>query len=266
MKKLRQDIILSLLILFTLSGLNAQSTAFDWTRTACSTTESVHLFNELDAGKVVVLDFVMVPNCGWCIWASRYLRNVVEPFEQSHPDRVKVYTIGFQNSYTCQQLLDWKNQFNLHADAVFSGDSTEVNYYGGMGMPTVVVVGGSSHQVFYNHQGLLESDTANVSSAIQQALLAVSAVNSPVDLLRNGLLVSPNPASGEVMVRLDDSSQNDWNTPIELLDYNGRILSAVHPGMDGSARLSTENLTAGVYIIRYRTSEQVMFKKLIVSH
>jgi hypothetical protein len=266
MKKLLHDNILSLLILFTLSGLNAQSTAFDWTRTACSTTESVNLFNELDAGKVVVLDFVMVPNCGWCIWASRYLKNVVEPFEQSHPDRVKVYTIGFQNSYTCQQLLDWKNQFNLHADAVFCGDSTEMDYYGGMGMPTVVVAGGSSHQVFYNHQGLLESDTAGVSAAIQEALLSVSAVDSPIDLIGKALLVSPNPASGEVMVRFDNSSQHDLNIAIELLDYNGRILSAVNPGIDGSARFSTESLAAGVYFVRYHTSEQVMFKKLIVCH
>lgn len=264
MKKLLY-LLTALIYLLTHPKTDAQTTAFDWTRSECETAENVHLFEQLNAGKVIILDFVMIPNCGWCIWASKYLKEVVAPYEISHPDRVKVYMVGFDNAYTCQQLTDWKKKFNLVEDGVFAGGSDETNYYGGMGMPTVVVVGGSDHRVFYNNLGFLESDTAAASLAIRTALKTVTAAPAPDDEAAPALLLLPNPAVGEVRVNLASGVSTDADVRFDLLDCTGRLLTSALPDSAGGARFSVAQLPSGIYSVRCRIGSRIFHKKLIVN-
>lgn len=265
MKKLLLNHVPTLMLSLCLCTLSAQTTAFDWTRSECSTAENINLSNELDAGKVVVLDFVMIPNCGWCIWAGKYLKEVVAPFATSHPGRVKVFSIGFDDTYTCQQLVAWNTQFNLKPDAVFSKGGDEVNYYGGMGMPTIVVVGGSDHKVFYNQLGFGVGDTANASAAIKLALGTVSAVGEPNGkAVAEALQFFPQPASEEVLARANEPLNGEIQ--MELLDFSGRVLVRQTTDATATARFSTADLPNGIYAVRCNSGGLIFYKKLVVAH
>jgi hypothetical protein len=83
MKKL---ILVFLVALFSYVA-NGQ-TATNFTCNDC-TGVSHTLFDELDAGNVIVLCWVMP--CGSCIGPTLTTYNVVQSFATSHPGRVKLY-------------------------------------------------------------------------------------------------------------------------------------------------------------------------------
>lgn len=140
----------------------------DFTQDDCQGT-SHQLFTELDAGQVVILDFVML-NCAPCVVATNALQAIVAPYEFSHPGRVQIYTFGFLNAYTCEQMMAWGNN-NDYSHPIFTQGEAQVSYYGGMGMPTIVVVGTDGHDVFYEGLGYAPKDDAAIIAAIDTALL-----------------------------------------------------------------------------------------------
>ena len=72
-----QRSLLAPLALLTASGLMAQTTALDFTLPDCDGV-SHHLFDELDQGKVVILEFAMIPSCQPCISAGGVLQQIRE--------------------------------------------------------------------------------------------------------------------------------------------------------------------------------------------
>src|SRR5437762_2663869 len=85
---------------------NAQTTAQDWTKTDCDGTEH-HLYAELDAGNVVVMDFAMT-HCVPCAVATTAFQKLDAKFGITNPGKLKHYGMGYINSYTCADLNGWK--------------------------------------------------------------------------------------------------------------------------------------------------------------
>ncbi len=54
---------------------------------------------------------------------------------------------------------------------MFSNGEEQVNYYGGMGMPTIVVVGTNEHKVFFKSIGYTSAIDDQIRQAIDSALL-----------------------------------------------------------------------------------------------
>jgi len=216
-------------------GAQAQSTALDFTANDCDGMSHT-LFSELDAGNVMILEMVMM-GCQPCVTAGNSLKNNVLP-NVSDPDRVKLYSIGFTNSINCTQMNDWKNT-NGFTHTVFAGMSAQTTHYGGMGMPTIAVVGGgSSHAVFYSEVGHSDSDNPDILAAIEAALAAsVGVTEVPV---ANELTVYPNPVERTIQL-------SGTFTSAQVLDVQGRhVLSSVV----NEGRLDVSVLTAGNYVLR----------------
>ena len=150
---------------------------------------------------------------------------------------MKFYSIGYTNSITCTQMNDWKNTNGFSHD-VFAGMSAQTTYYGGMGMPTVIVLGGgSAHTVFYNELGYSSADNSALITAINDALAAANTVEEPISVTAN---VSPNPASDVLTI-----AGETW-TRARVLDLQGReMLNA--PLLNG--RLEVATLPAGAYVL-----------------
>ena len=230
----------TLLTAFALAtGLQAQTTALDFTADDCAGTNH-NLFTELDAGDVVILEMVMM-GCQPCVTAANSLKNAVLP-NVSDPNRVKLYSIGFTNSINCTQMNDWKTT-NSFTHTVFAGMSAQTTHYGGMGMPTIAVVGGgSAHTVLYNEQGHSASDNPAILAAIEAGLAAsvgideanVSAVN-----------IHPNPVVDVLHFDLAE-----W-TQARILDLQGRkVLSA--PLVAG--KLDVSLLQPGLFVLQLSTT------------
>lgn len=223
----------TLLSLCTLISLNAQTTALDFTANDCDGVPH-NLFSELDAGNAVILEIVMM-GCQPCIDAAHSITDNVLP-NVSDPTRVKYYSIGYTNSITCTQINNWKNN-NGFTHQVFAGMSAQTTYYGGMGMPTVVVLGGGSgHGVYYNELGHSDSDNPAIIDAVNAGL---ADANSIPDNDRLVPTISPNPAHD--VLNITGAVLNG----LRIMDIHGREVLTVQV-RNGRADIS--DLAPGSYV------------------
>lgn len=167
MKKVFQ-ITFTIILLVMVSTVNSQTVAVDFNQDECN-GPSHHLYDELDEGKVIILEFVML-NCAPCIVGTKALDKIKSSYNETHPDRVELYSFGFLDSYTCEQMLAWINNNNF-THPVFTGGEQQVSYYGGMGMPTIVVIGTGDHKVFFKSAGYTAELDDEIKAAIDSALM-----------------------------------------------------------------------------------------------
>jgi hypothetical protein len=235
--------LLALVTLVGVTNLAAQTTARDWTKTDCDGNEH-NLFAELDNGNVIVLEFVMM-NCSPCVTAAKGLKPTVAQFADSHPDKVKMYSIGFSDSYTCQQMMDWRTKAGL-SHAVFTEGESDVDYYGGMGMPTIVVVGGSSHKVYYKKLGYQPGENTKIAQAITQALQETTTGVSETEEPAN-LNLYPHPVQSDLTVSFQAGTVDE----LVVTDITGReVIRQNVPEGSAHVVLSMSHVENGTYSLR----------------
>jgi hypothetical protein len=137
---------------------------------------------------------VMLGGCQPCITAGNILLNLKAQRDVSHPGKIRIYQTAFMNGNTCQEMTDWANDNNFTANTQFRDGQFEVGYYGGMGMPTTVILSGTDHKVWYSHQGSLSSasDQAAFLTGLDSALAGSMGVQSNNGV--KGLTYGPNPS------------------------------------------------------------------------
>lgn len=215
------------------TGLQAQTTALDFTANDCDGA-SHHLFADLEAGNCVIIDLVMM-NCPSCGPATQAIANNVIP-NCSDPSRVKFYSIGYTNSVNCTQILNWRSGLGL-THPVFAGMSAQTTHYNGMGMPTLAVVGGADHTVYYTSLGHSSTDNEDILAAIETALAAQVGI---AEIAGSEVVLSPNPTSDRVSL-----ADKRWSRAT-ISDMQGRTI------MNASVVASTVDvaaLPAGMYVM-----------------
>ena len=98
-----------LLVLFTIVTTNlsfSQTTALDFTVMACDNSGPHHLFSDLNAGKVVIIEYFMT-NCSPCISAGQTLESMKSDLLSQYPGKIKSYAFGFSDTYSCSTILNW---------------------------------------------------------------------------------------------------------------------------------------------------------------
>jgi Secretion system C-terminal sorting domain len=246
-----------LLIAFQLSF--AQTTAMDWTKDDCNGINH-NCFTELDSGNVLLCEYVMT--CGTCISAANYLEQMYQDYALSNPGKVKFYAIDWNASFTCSTFQNWGSALSC---TLFLNGYNEVNYYGGMGMPTIVVLGGTDHHVYYSKLGYSHSaDDANVRAAIDEALnqTGISENNSAV----SSLSIYPNPAVESTTITY--SLETPSFVSIEVLNMLGEKVNSANLGLQPEGEnhylLNTEMLNSGLYFIQITNGTLKESRKLIV--
>jgi hypothetical protein len=224
--------LLSLLCAASLTA-QAQTTAVDFNADDCD-GNSHQLFSELEAGDVVILELVMM-GCQPCVTAAQSLTANVLP-NVSEPSRVKLYSIGFSNSVTCAQMNNWKST-NGFTHTVFAGMSNLTTYYGGMGMPTIVVVGGSGHTVYYSELGHSASDNPAILAAIEDALDAQVGID---EAGATEVAIGPNPTTDQLTL-----ADKRW-TRATISDTQGRIVLTTGVG---AGTVDVAALPVGLYVL-----------------
>ena len=228
-----KHILLSLLCAASIAA-QAQTTALDFSADDCNGNPHT-LFTELEAGDVVIIELVMM-GCQPCVTAAQSLTANVLP-NVSEPSRVKLYSIGFTNSINCTQMNSWKNT-NSFTHTVFAGMSAQTTHYGGMGMPTIAVVGGNGHTVYYTALGHDNGDNPAIIAAIEEALAGEVGVE---ETARTTVTIHPNPV--EEVLNFDRAA---W-TQARVLDVQGREVMNVKLL---TGRLDVTALLPGVYVLQ----------------
>lgn len=245
-------------------GAQAQMTAMDFNRNDCN-GNAHHLFAELDSGYAVILEYFML-NCSPCVTAGNKLEAMKNDLLAEFPGMVKSYSIGFTNAYSCPNIAAWVTNNGFSSYPLDSGTAS-VAYYGGFGMPTVVILGGgTAHTVLGNpYIGFSTSDTTLMAADIRDFLSTATARPEPV---ATEMTLSPQPADANLRVSLQLPQAGHLR--LELLDLSGRSLQVVHDAdVAGGAiqvELATLSLPAGMYLMRMDLDGSKTAERFVVMH
>jgi thiol-disulfide isomerase/thioredoxin len=240
--------LLPVLLIIISSICNAQEIALDFEATDCDGQQH-HLFTELDKGKVIIVEFVML-NCSPCIVATKDLTSIIHSYEETHPDRVKIVSFGFLNNYKCDAMRAWRTTGSF-THPVFINGADQVEYYGGMGMPTFVVVGTNNHNVFFKSiNGYNQSMDVDIKAAIDSALLY-----SPLGIEEN---IDANQVSIYPTVFSENFNISTNNVPESckavVYDITGKKQSSHLISKNGTTVIDGSNLPNGILIIRLESN------------
>jgi type IX secretion system substrate protein len=264
MKKL---ILSASILLF--SGIIAigQTTASDFTASDCSSGNHT-LFTELNAGNVVVLVWVMP--CSMCISDAKAAYDAVQGFSTSNPGKVIYWLSDDAGNTSCSALSSWAstNSIGTTGSAYFgnTGNAIDEANYGGSGMPHVVVMGGSSHTIYYNQKNG-SSDGAAITSAINTAIAATTGVGNVSNSV-SILTLFPNPAKNNISLKYGLDNAAPVN--IEVYDIVGKNVKTVALGEQSSGEhsldLNFENkLANGVFFLKMNVGNASQIVKFAIA-
>lgn len=245
---------------------NAQTTAMNFDIIDCNGNPH-NLFADLDAGKAVIIEFFMT-SCGSCITAGNTLEAMKADLLAEYPGMIKSYAFGYNNTYSCATVNNWVTTNGFSSIPSDSG-ATQVAYYGGMGMPTIVILGGgTAHQVLGSpYVGFTTSDTTTMASDIRNFLSGATNIEeNPTDL--NNISVFPNPANESVSIGFN--LKTDGEVVIDVIDLTGRVITTVFNGdmQNGfiTKSVNTADIPTGNYFVRISSRGNVIQQKLSVFH
>lgn len=223
--------------------------------------EQHHLFNELDEGKVVIVEFVML-NCSPCIVATQALTSIVNSYEETHPGRVKIYSIGFLDIYKCDAMRAWKKSGSF-THPVFIKGAEQVLYYGGMGMPTFVITGTDTHKVFYKSiNGYNQTMDADIKTAIDSAL-TYSALGIEETIKSNQISVNPSIFSDNFIIKTIDIPDNYQAV---IYDITGKKQLSQFISKTGNTTIDGSSLPNGMLILRLESKNGISKGIKLIKH
>lgn len=253
----------TLLIAFSvfIARFGFAQTAVDFTATDCNSTSHT-LFTELNAGKVIVITWVMP--CNACIAGASTASSTVQ--NMGNPN-VVFYLVDDYGNSTCSTLNSWKTTYSITANAVFdnSGNVIKMADYGPTGMPKTIVLGGNTcHSVFFNYNGTPSSSA--LQTAINNALTPCTGVieNNAVSM---GLNVFPNPVSSTATVNY--TLTKSTVVTVEVMNELGEKINVISLGNQSAGKqeykFNLESLSAGVYFVKLSAGEASETIKLTVT-
>ena len=143
-----------------------------------------------------------------------------------------------------KKSLAWKEN-NAYTHPVFNNGEEQVDYYGGMGMPTIVVTGTNEHKVFYKSIGYLPSMDKDIKEAIDSALL-YNPTGVTETISADRFKVYPTIFNSNITIEADAGLAGSM---VKVIDAYGReVITSVVPS-GGRLSLPASNLPKGFYFL-----------------
>jgi hypothetical protein len=256
--------LLTAILTISSAYMIAQTTAINFTSPDCAGTNHI-LFDELDAGKVIVISFVMP--CGACIAPSIAASNKVKTYGSSNPGRVFFYLVDDYANTSCSSLTSWANTNGMSGVPVFSSKTVKMADYGAAAMPKVVVFAGKDHSVLFNQDNTINA--AELTAAIDKGLSLTPngiATNSKADFK---LELFPNPITND-KINLNYVLEQPSDILMEV--YNAIGSKEITQVWEKEAvgkhehQLNVETLGNGIYFLRLSTSGASQTLKLVITN
>jgi hypothetical protein len=261
MKNLVTFLILSLFL--SASFVKAQTAAMDFQGPDCNGVMR-HCFADLDSGKAVILHFYM-PSCSSCPPPAQKIQTMANNILANFPGKIAAYAFPYNNTTSCTYSSGWVSSNGLSLYAPMDSGATQVAYYGGFGMPTIVLLGGTDHRVMFTTQSFITSDTLIMRDSIL-GMLTIG-VNDQEPLV-NEVRLFPNPSADEAFISFD--LKESASVKIEVMDITGKLLITLADDKIAAGhydkQLNTSKLPAGTYLVRINANGKLTTQNLTISH
>lgn len=242
----------TLLVSVLCSALMSQSAAISQTAPNFSINDCSNakheLYQDLDAGKVVVIVWVMP--CGACAMPMLTTNGVVKEVNKSHPGKVKMYVLDDFGDTDCASLIGWLKTYSITTSGgyatIASTSSVPMTDYGDIGMPKIIAVAGAERQIIYRSEN-------DVDGFLLRDSIVARITTSSVDDEGSRIVLSPHPVRDELHLRLGDTPAE--SLIVDITDGAGNDVSAgTTASLNGSDyRISTAHLASGAYVARIRS-------------
>lgn len=258
------SIILGIVLTFSSISSKAQTAAMGYDFIDCA-GNSQSLFADLDAGKALIIEYFMT-SCSPCISAGATLEAMKSDLMAEFPGMIKAYAFGYSDTYTCPTINSWVTTNGITSIPADSG-ALQVAYYGGMGMPTIVILGGgTSHTVLGSpYLAYTTSDTAIMANDIRNFLNGTGIKEN--NFISN-MSLFPNPSNEQVKLTFEIKESS--TIKIELFDITGRLISTVSEKKNQIGQIAetinTSTLSEGAYLIKVNANGNISHQKLNIVH
>lgn len=260
---MKKSIYLIIALICISSITKAQTTAMNFNKADCNGNMR-NLFADLDAGNAVVL-FYYMPSCGSCPPPAQKIQTMANNIMKSYPGKVKAYAFPYQNNTPCSYTKSWVAPPNLSLYIPMDSGEAQVAHYGGFGMPTVVLVGGTNHSVLFSTLSFSTSDTTIMRDKII-ALFTGTGIND-IKSTEPSFTVYPNPVNGNASVNFTIPESANCN--LSIIDITGKqvalIMNEKQSGIV-TKQFSTTGLPNGIYFVKLQVNEQSSFHKIIINN
>ena len=247
-----KKIILPLFSLILAAGTsNAQTTALDFNRKDCNGTMR-HLFSDLDAGNAVILEFFMAGGCAPCINAGNKLEDMKTDLLTKYPGKIMGYSFGYADSYSKTVCASWVSDNSFTSIPMDSG-AYHLAYYGGFGMPTIVVLGGgTAHSVLGSpYLSFTASDTITMANDIRTFLNTTAGISEQKNIFSE-INVYPNPANDNLNLKI--SLKENSLLKIDIVNTLGKLTETIlNENVTAGfilKNISADHLAEGIYFIK----------------
>ncbi len=262
---MKKSVYLSLVLISFIAISHAQ-TAMDFEGSDCNGIYH-HLFSDLDSGKAVAIIFYM-QNCGSCPPVAKKIQAMANNVNAQHADMVRAYAFPFVNTTTCTYSASWVTTNNIPLFIPYDSGAIQVAYYGGMGMPTVVLLGGTDHRTMFSTLSFSTSDT----TIMRDSIMALYNEMNPSGIENLPSVVSsfkvyPNPATNNVYINFDLKETSSYL--LDVTDISGKLVAIISEERQNGVvtkKFSTEALLSGNYFVRLQVNGKTVTQKLIVAH
>ena len=261
-----------LIVLFAfvfLGNTYAQTTAMDFNRKDCNGIQR-HLFADLASGNAVIIEYFMI-NCAPCPAAGQKLETMKANLLTQYPGKVISYAIAFNNTYSQATVNNWVTSNGFSSVPMDSG-ATQVAYYGGMGMPTIVILAGkTTHSVLGSpYVGFNTSDTTAMASNIRTYLNSQNTNTNTVGITKTNSTIEdfsvfPNPANNEFTISFDVKQSSEL--VLSVYDLNGRLIKKLEETrVQGPYRrnFNVAEISSGTYFIKVSANSQTISQKITI--
>jgi len=249
--------------IFTVCNVSyTQTTATDFTVNDC-VGNSHHLFSELDEGKIIVIAWVMP--CGGCINPSQAAYNVVESYATTNPGQVFFYLVDDYANTNCATLTSWAIGNDLDNSTVFSNSAIDMSDYGVDGMPKIVVLAGSEHNICYNLNTF--SDGAGVQAVIDSALAVSMFGFNEMSNQNFQLSIFPNPTVNKTLT-VGYNLINNADVAFEFYNEFGMVVKSLNLNEQNEGnyekQVDVSDLSKGTYFLKLTAGEKFDKLKFVI--
>jgi hypothetical protein len=239
--------LLFFIVALLMTNIGIAQTAVNFNCNDCAGNNH-DFFTELDAGKVIVLCWVMP--CSSCVGPALTTYNVVESFAATNPDKVFMYLVDDYANTSCASLRGWANSNGIGSEIIFSDASIKMTDYGIVGMPKIVVVGDVDHAVFYNANNSVNA--TQLQAAIAEAIAATTTGFGDLTGPISSVSLYPNPANSSSSLYF--SVSKPASVKVNIYNQSGlKISETVYNGLmpgENKVEISTAGLSKGIYFVK----------------
>lgn len=261
---MKKSLLVFALILLSIFS-TAQTTATNFNCNDCLGNNH-DLFNELNSGKVVVICWVMP--CINCASKALAAYNVCQSYTVSNPGQVVYYIADDFANTNCTNLKAWADTSVAVGCTLFSNSLVSMSAYGIAGMPkTVVLSGATTHSVYFNQNGAAAGVSANIKSAVDQALADILAGVKENNAINFELNSYPNPASKNINVAYTLTNTNPIK--FEILSVTGQRIKEININSNLSvgkneSKIDIETLANGIYYLKISSDGKSQTRKISI--